>query len=188
MVIEFLKFLFFKLIQLYNYFFNPYVCRVYSRSLTYTHSGEPDTVQDDPFWKNESRYWLNKGDDEVHWVPLKRQFITQFPENIKNPLFCMKYTYDRKKFQCFSRKPEVPSPTGDVKFSLPIKKVLLIECNRDITSKYLKRIGPKKDFHGEKDILFEELFSYDDYETVEIENLLGNKKTFSRTTALHQLI
>ena len=81
-----------------------------------------------------------------------------------------------------------------MKFSFPIKEVLLKNSNDkdfniDVTKKYIKYLGPKKNFHGcHENLTVKDIFSYDDYDTIEIKDILNNVKTFNKDSNIHLLI
>jgi len=196
----FIKNIFLKIIEWYNYLFDPFKFRICSVYLTYIHDGSSKNKLNS-FWKNESKYWLlkGKGNEHYYWTDISKNYkdkkITKVPKHVYNVIFKIKYCYLGKKYTCLNTKPYIPIEENvSAKFNLPIIKVCLTNSNDktvniDVTNKYIKYLGPKKDFHKcTKDIKVEDLFTYTDYDRIHITNIINQTKTFNSDVNIHHLL
>ena len=197
----FFKKIFFKLIELYNYFVEPYKNSIFKVYLTYTHNGQlrPSSKKYNSFWKNEEWYWIRSGKDENYWVDVSGNYtdkkIIRKPKQVKNILFKLKYSYSGKNYTCINTSPCIPENSpGTMKFTYPIKEVLLKntedkDFNIDVSKKYIKYLGPKKNFHNcGENITVDNLFPYDGYDTIEIRDIINGVKTFKKDSSIHLLL
>jgi hypothetical protein len=194
----FLKNIFFKIIEVYNYFVNPFRIRIQKVSLTYTHDGSKrPNYHLSRFWNTEKRYWLRKGEDDYHWTDITYNFkdksILTIPKHVRDVIFRIKYIYCGKKYICLNSKPLINSILNkDMKFFLPLHKVYLLNSKiktLDVTKKYIKYLGPKNNFHNyTNNLTIENLFPYENYDSIEITNIAQQTRTFPKETILHLLL
>ena len=193
------KFIFFKLVELYNYFFRIFEINVYKVGLSYKYDGKLRTkfLDSHPFWINEKRYWLNKNEEEYHWADVTHIYrrLSKPPRGVSDILFKIKYWYKNGSYVCMTDNPRKVldnSKPKVAKFSMPIKEVQLLDKDgnkvRNVTKKFMKLYGPSKDFHNETKYKVYEMFSYDDYEDVEVIDILNNSKKVSKHSTLHQFL
>lgn len=198
----FLKHLIFKFIEVYNFFLKPYNNNIYKVHLNYKHNGQlrPSTKKYNSFWKNEEYYWRRSGKPETCWADVtgnyKDKKILKKPKQVKNMYFRMKYWYSGNKYICLNTIPSIPEKDTkkSMKFTLPIKTVRLLnsageDFNIDITKKYIKYLGPQKNFHSCADMfIVSDLFPYEGYDTIEIVDIVNSKKTFSIDSSVIHLL
>jgi hypothetical protein len=194
----FFKNLLFKLIELYNFLVDPYTPKIYKVFMTYDHDGSKHICPHlTKFWRNEQNYWMRrgKGNKDYYWCDISHDYknkqILKIPKHVGNVFFKIKYNYSGKKYICFHNKPFLEKKIDTrVKFTYPIKKVLLKNSKNsiDITTKYIKYLGPRNDFHDCDDqIQVKDLFP-ENFNTIEITDILNKSKTFSPTTKVHHLL
>ena len=187
-----------KLVEVYNLLINPYKTKIQKVHLTYIHDGSANNKKLNRFWTRESAYWLQRGKDEDCWCDISNEYknkrILKVPKHVKNVIFKIKYLYSGCKYTCVNIVPEINEEKTEARFTLPIKNVELKSSQDEticinVTKKYNKYLGPKKNFHncGNK-IKVNDLFYYSDYDNICITNILGQIKTFNSDTFIHLLL
>ena len=94
-------FLLLKLVELYNYVFDVFGFHVYKVEMTYEYDGKSKVRTTDPFWRNEKRYWLRRGEPEEHWSDVTHDYkniSTNVSNAVRDILFRIKYTFRNRKY------------------------------------------------------------------------------------------
>ena len=198
----FLKQLLFKLIDIYNFIVEPYKNNIYKVHLFYKHNGQvrPSTKRYNSFWRNEESYWMRSGESDSYWVDITGNYkdikIIKKPKQVEHVYFKIKYYYSGKKYICLNTVPYIQEKETikSMKFTYPIKNVRLTnstieDFNIDITKKYIKYLGPQKNFHSCADTFtVRDLFPYKGYDTIEIVDIINGIKTFPIDSNCHLLL
>ena len=168
--------------------------------MIYVYDGTKITRKNTRFWHNESKYWLGNGEKEEHFSDVTTKYKKKLeifaPKEVENIIFYIKYYYSNKQYTCVTKNPSIKlphKPNKELKFKLPIKSVELLDSNKNVilnvTRKYMKCIGPYKDFHNSYDDIFiKDLFYYDDYEYIKIINILNQENIVSKNVSPQLLL
>ena len=165
--------------------------------MLYSHDGNTHIRTKNNFWLKEKKYLIFNGKLNEYWNDVTNNFLSigKTPRGITNVLYRIKYNYKNRKFVCLSKDPTFDvseNKSKEAKFFLPIKEVNLLDKNenivKDVTKKYMKIIGPNNDFHNILTPTVYDLFFYDDYEYLQIINILNQKRTFDKCTTLEKLL
>lgn len=195
----FLKYIFLKLIEIYNFIFNVYKFSIYKVELTYNHDGKTNYHTSNIYWKNQRKFII-MNDEKInneYYDDVTRNYlmIGKPPKGISNVLFRIKYYYKNKKFICLSPTPSVDienTKSTEMKFKMPLKEVRLLDSDDKVkhvvTKKYLKIIGPHNNFHNITTPKVLDLFYFNDYEFIEIINIANQKSKFSKEVSLVELL
>lgn len=146
------------------------------------------------FWRYVERYWSEEGQPQYEDVTKCWKSIGDPPSGVENALLTLEYEYDGKDYECVTKNMNIKWPPDEPKgaqFSLPITKVMLMDDNvpvRDVTDELKKKMGPRKDFHGEGDVLVEDLFDWNDYTHVMVTNALKVEKTVHKSSNCLELL
>lgn len=145
------------------------------------------------FWQLAERTWGEKEDWHYEDVTNIWKKIGTPPEDVKNALLTLEYEHDGKDYECVTRNMNIewpPSEPKEAQFSLPITQVMMMNNSvpvRDVTDEFKKKMGPRKDFHGE-DVPVEDLFDWDDYTDIMFTNALNVQRTVSRKISCLELL
>lgn len=142
-------------------------------TLDYVHTPmdeHEDEAHFEPEWKYESLYWSYE--PTGHTVDVSRLFSNRTladsrPISVRSCILCVKYYYNNKKYNYFTRDMNCawPPVKRGITFPMPIHKVLIKD--RDVTKKFLKAAGPRVNFFGE-DVTPATIFPYTDYDYIKI--------------------
>mgnify|MGYP003990618337 CR=1 FL=1 len=193
----FLRYIFFKLVELYNYIFKVYEFYIYKISFTYTHDGKTTYNSENSFWLNKAKYHVLDDSYSEYWDDVTNNYLTigKIPKGISNTLYRIKYKYRNKRFICIS-----PIPTIDfkkisneqMKFRIPVKEVKLLDSDgiekHVVTKKYMKVLGPNNNFHNILTPRIYDLFYLNDYEYLELTDILNKKSRFNKESNLAELL
>lgn len=148
------------------------------------------------FWKQESKKW-DDGQKEC-WSIIDSDvdvYLTK-PINVIDIIFYTKYYFNNHTYIRMSlNKPDrewPPSKRRTMRCTLPIRSARLVPSDndtapKDITNKIKRYAGPHNDFHSteihtSKMFNFTEEYLEEEYPTIEIENIIGQKTTIPSYT------
>ena len=146
------------------------------------------------FWQLAQRGWKTNEQWQYEDVTGIWKKIGTPPDEVKTAILTLEYEHDGKKYECVTRNMEIewpPSEYKETQFSLPLTQVMMMADGvpvRDVTDELKKKMGPRKDFHGESDVLVEDLFNWNDYTDIVITNILKAQKTVSRKASCLELL
>lgn len=146
------------------------------------------------FWQFVERRWSGNEEWQYEDVTKCWKSIGEPPSDVKNVILTLEYEHDGKEYECVTKNTNIEWPPNEPKgaqFSMPIVQVMLMDGEspvRDVTDELKKKMGPRKDFHGEGDVLVEDLFDWDDYTDVMVTNALKVQKTVSRKSSCLELL
>ena len=146
------------------------------------------------FWRLAQRGWSTEEEWQYENVTGIWKRIGTPPDEVKTAILTLEYEHDGKQYECITRNMEIewpPSEYKEARFSLPITQVMMMDDGvpvRDVTDELKMKMGPRKDFHGQNDVLVEDLFYWDDYTDISITNVLKAQKTVSRKSSCLELL
>lgn len=146
------------------------------------------------FWRSEERGWSDKKEWKYKDVLSKWRNIGPPPEDVKKVIMTLEYEHEGDNYECVTTNTEIewpPKEPQEAQFSLPITQVMMMDQDtpvRDVTKELKKKMGPRKDFHGEVDVLVEDLFDWDDYTDLMVTNIIKVKKIVSRKSKCLELL
>lgn len=152
------------------------------------------SVRWNDFWQSVERRWGEYGGWQYEDVTKYWKIIGEPPTEVKNTILTLEYEHDGNEYEHVTKNLNIkwpPIESQGAQFRLPITQVMLMDDNnpvRDVTDELKKKMGPRKDFHGDGDVLVEDLFSWDDYTDVMITNILRVQKTVSRKSSCLELL
>jgi hypothetical protein len=166
--------------------------------LDYTFEELPDEFwePDSPLWNDESRYWTHDQTSHhtVNVTKLYKSGKLTVPGHLKDPKLSIKYLYNGKTYKYITsditgHKWPPSRNTSDLKFSIPIAKVWLIDDAgvpiRDVTSKYMRYAGPFGDFWGEMTKLKPyDLFDTSEFFKLKIRDVLNTERYIDYSSTL----
>jgi len=106
-------------------------------------------------WNKEQYYWTNEGSTHYVHYPRKDYETRQSDWLPDNTLFIIKYWYNNRKYVYMTRDKNhswPPAEPKDVKFRLPIIKVVIVKNDNTIeciTKKFKKAAGPYGNFFNQ---------------------------------------
>ena len=145
------------------------------------------------FWQLAERSWGEEEESQYEDVTNFWRKIGTPPSEVKNPVLTLEYEHDGKDYECVTKNMNIewpPIESKEAQFTLPITQVMMLNDDvpvRDVTDEFKKKMGPRKNFHGE-DVPVEELFEWDDYTDVMITNALRVQRTVSRKASCLELL
>ena len=146
------------------------------------------------FWQLVQRDWSSEEEWRYEDVTGIWKRIGSPPDEVKTAILTLEYEHEGKQYECVTRNMGIewpPSEYKEAQFSLPITQVMMMADGvpvRDVTDELKKKMGPRKDFHGESDVLVEDLFDWNDYTDITITNILKVHKTVSRKASCLELL
>lgn len=146
------------------------------------------------FWRHEERDWGEESEWRYADVTRCWYRVGPPPEDVENVILTLEYEHEGNTYECVTRNTEIewpPSEPKEAQFSLAITQVMLMDEDtpvRDVTGELKRKMGPRKDFHGEGDVLVEDLFEWDDYTHVMVTNILKVQKTVSKKAKCLELL
>ena len=188
--------MFFLIVRIYMFFKYLFVLKNYTVTkahLEYIAPPKKSAVWN-RFWRSEERDWSDKEEWQYADVSGRWKTIGPPPEEVKKVIMTLEYEHEGDKYECVTSNTEIEWPPSEPKgaqFSLPITQVMMMDEDtpvRDVTDELKKKMGPRKDFHGEGEVLVEDLFEWDDYTDVMVTNILKVQKTVSRKSKCLELL
>lgn len=156
-----------KAYEIYSRLFRYKNYEIIYRSLRYEIDPDEDYIISSDFWYDESQHWSHY--NISHFVDITKKDISQdpIPKNVKNCVVTTKYYYNRRIYKYVTRgtSQEWPPQENETGICMPIVCAKLMNDNcetvRDVTEKIKRYAGPKSNFYG-KDILIQDMFTYDE--------------------------
>lgn len=146
------------------------------------------------FWKNEENDWGDASYYTCRDVTKTWKQIGTPPEEVKSALLSIEYEYDGTQYECVTKNMNMtwpPIESKDATFTMPISRAMLMDKDlpvKNVTNELKRKMGPRKDFHNQVDVLVEELFEYDDYTDVMVTNAINRTKKVDRTASCLELL
>ena len=188
--------MFFLIVRIYMFF--KYLFALKNYTVTKAHleyiSPPKKSAAWNKFWKSEERDWIDKEEWQYADVSDTWETISPLPEEVKKVIMTLEYDYEGNRYECVTSNIDIewpPSEPKETQFSLPIIQAMMMDDDipvRDITEELKRKMGPRKDFHGEGEVLVEDLFEWDDYTDVMVTNILNFQKTVSRKSKCLELL
>ena len=131
---------------------------------------------DEPFWREESKYW--DVDQSWHHADVTKiwrsgRLHMTVPKNVQSEVLRIRYWFGGKKYNYFTYNLNCQWPPKKEGLSLPnmVSNVFLLDHDgspvRNVTKKFLKAAGPYGDFFKQP-VTPSMIFSYNDYTAVRI--------------------
>ena len=165
---------------------------IHKAELEYNAPGKASVIYND-FWKHEERYWDFEPSRCYAVVTRCLKSISNVPKEVTDTVLRIQYAYDGREYECVTSdlEKEWPPSESEARFHMPIKRAMMIDIDgapvRDVTSDMFKVMGPRKNFHDE-DVLVKYLFDWDDYEHVQITDLMNDTKKVSKMSSCLDLL
>ena len=165
--------------------------------MIYNFDGKTDFKTNNKFWSAEQKYLMYNDETEEHWVDVTNNYLTigKAPPGITDIIYRIKYIYNNKYYTCLSDKPDtdvskIKAPS--MSFKIPIKEVKLLDEDnqviRDVTTQYLKLLGPNGNFHNYLNPKVYDLFMFNGYKYIQVTNIINQSRTFDINSTLDQLL
>ena len=146
------------------------------------------------FWRKEELGWIDRPSECYADVTDCFDQLTPVPDGVKDSYLNIDYVHDGKQYRYVTSNLETSWPPEDnqeLTFRMATQSITLLDTEkipvRDVTQEIECCMGPRKNFHGE-DVPVEKLMGWDDYEYVELKNIIGQEKVIHRTSSCLELL
>lgn len=151
-------------------------------------------VKSTDFWRKEERYWVDEPSECYADVTNCFKNLTPTPEGVENTYLNIDYVYNGVEYSFVTSNINPtwpPKDDNEITFRPTIYFAMLLDKDkfpvREVTYELVRCMGPRKNFHGE-DVPMEKLLKWDDYEFVQIKNILGIEKIIHKTSSCLELL